>query len=277
MKQESTNNLFVRGRLGSDFKLEETKSGEVYGRASVATSEKFKNVNGVEFQSKPTWHDVKIWGKGPAEEAQKNYQKGAYVEVSGPIQPSSYESQNGERVYTYALNAAHISKADANLPSENKLSLAGRVQEDIAVRQSPEGKSYVNLSLRTAEDYFDRDGVKHERGAFHRIHTSDSNQIENIQAFKKGDLLEVDGKIEKRSFMTQKGKTHSFSIIPSSIELSMKPELNPEKKSIEVRKGQPTTSPLIEEANQPQPFNQQPAKRPGRPKKDQEPAINVPF
>lgn len=275
------NSAFLRGRLGSDIQIEKTISGEVYGRVSLATSEPLKSASGAEMPSKPTWHEVKIWGKDAAENAQQLHKKGASVEVQGPLQPSSYSTANGERVFTYAVNAVTISPADPKLPSECKLKLTGALQEDISVRQSSEGKSYVNFSVRTAEDYFDKSGTKHERGAFHRIHTTEPNQMENLQVYKKGDMLDIDGKIEKNSFMTQKGRTHSFSIIPSSIELAMNQPEQP-KKGIEVRRdGQLVNSPqnqtpTMQGASE---IAKAAPKRPGRPAKakEQEPAQDVPF
>lgn len=98
MDNISLNRVELRGRIGQDPKITDAGGAKV-ARFSVATSEIFKDRNGV-IQEDTTWHNVSVWsGKSNVDFSQ--LKKGTLVSVFGKIRTTKYTNGEGnDRYYT---------------------------------------------------------------------------------------------------------------------------------------------------------------------------------
>lgn len=97
------NKVFLVGRIGKDPDIKYGEDGSVYGRVSMATSERWNDRNG-ERQEKTTWHDVLVQSK-TAEFVEKNVVKGQLVHVEGSIDIKVVENDQGEKRYYHRVKA----------------------------------------------------------------------------------------------------------------------------------------------------------------------------
>jgi single-strand DNA-binding protein len=120
------NKAILLGNLGKDPVLRRTESGVPVATFSVATSETYKDKDGIK-QEKTEWHNVVLW-RGLAEIAEKFLKKGDKVYIEGKIVTRSYE-QEGQTKYITEIVGAEMkllspkgtgsgSYQEAPLPSE---------------------------------------------------------------------------------------------------------------------------------------------------------------
>ncbi|MHB1664942.1 MAG: single-stranded DNA-binding protein [bacterium] len=102
----SFNKAVVLGYLGKDSELKSTQNGNSVASFSVATSETFKNKEGVKTE-KTTWHNIQVWGK-TAEALSQYLTKGTRVLVEGKISNRSYDKQDGTKGYISEIIANNI-------------------------------------------------------------------------------------------------------------------------------------------------------------------------
>ena len=91
----SLNKVILIGNLGRDPELKSTPSGDQVSRFSLATTENWKDADGVK-QSKTEWHSIVVWGK-QAEVAEKYLRKGRQVMVEGRINYREFIDQAGTK------------------------------------------------------------------------------------------------------------------------------------------------------------------------------------
>lgn len=89
------NSVTLIGRLTKDPELKYTNSGLAYARFTIAVNRKFKNQNG---ERDADFINCVIW-RQQAENFSNWCFKGANVGVSGSLQTSNFENQQGQRVY----------------------------------------------------------------------------------------------------------------------------------------------------------------------------------
>ena len=88
----SLNKVQIIGNLGKDPEQKgNTKDGSLVVNFSVATSEKWKDKQGV-WQEKAEWHRITVFGR-LAEVAEEYLKKGSKVFVEGKIQTNGYEGK----------------------------------------------------------------------------------------------------------------------------------------------------------------------------------------
>ena len=92
----SKNLVILIGNLGRDPELKTTQSGSQVCKFSIATSEKYKDKQGVK-QQKTEWHNIVVFGK-QAEIAAQYLQKGRQVCIEGKITYRKWE-KDGETKY----------------------------------------------------------------------------------------------------------------------------------------------------------------------------------
>lgn len=106
------NKVILMGRLGSDIELSYTTGGTALAKFSLATSEKYKGEEKVE------WHRCVAWAK-TAEIMGEYLSKGDAVLVEGKIQYGKYDDKDGITRYTTDINVFKfffVPKMKANAP-----------------------------------------------------------------------------------------------------------------------------------------------------------------
>jgi len=90
--------VLILGQLGKDAEIKNFPSGGSVLNVSIATSENWKKDD--EWQSKTTWHNVKLYGKSVDYLAPKCV-KGATVMVEGIINVDEYEKDGVKKYITF--------------------------------------------------------------------------------------------------------------------------------------------------------------------------------
>jgi single-strand DNA-binding protein len=91
------NKAILIGNLGRDPELRYTPGGQAVATFSLATSEKWRDKDGV-MQDKTEWHNIVVWGR-QAEIAKEYLAKGRQVYLEGRIQNRSYDDKDGNKRY----------------------------------------------------------------------------------------------------------------------------------------------------------------------------------
>ncbi len=92
------NKVILIGNLGKDPELRYTPGGQAVASFSLATSEKWRDKDGV-MQDKTEWHNIVVWGR-QAEIAKEYLAKGRPVYLEGRIQTRSWDDKDGNKRYT---------------------------------------------------------------------------------------------------------------------------------------------------------------------------------
>jgi single-strand DNA-binding protein len=92
------NKVILIGNLGKDPELRYTTGGQAVATFSLATSEKWRDKDGV-MQDKTEWHNIVVWGR-QAEVAKEYLSKGKQIYIEGRIQTRSWEDKEGNKRYT---------------------------------------------------------------------------------------------------------------------------------------------------------------------------------
>lgn len=92
------NKVILVGNLGKDPEVRHLENGAVVANFSMATSESYKDKNGVR-QTQTEWHNVVLW-RGLAEIAEKFLKKGNMIYIEGKLRTRSWEDKEGVTRYT---------------------------------------------------------------------------------------------------------------------------------------------------------------------------------
>lgn len=90
-----TNKVILIGNLGSDLEMVYFDNGGIIGKASLATTKKWKSKQTGETQSKTNWHNLVFNGKA-AETVNQYAGKGSKLYVEGEIDYRSYEKDGNK-------------------------------------------------------------------------------------------------------------------------------------------------------------------------------------
>ena len=96
------NKAMVIGNLGNDPEIRYTQKGSAVATFSIATTEKWKDADGVQ-QEHTDWHKIVAW-KGLAEICGDHLKKGSKVYIEGKMQTRKWE-ENGNIRYTTEIIA----------------------------------------------------------------------------------------------------------------------------------------------------------------------------
>lgn len=89
------NKIILKGNLGKDPEMKETKSGKKMVRMSIAVSRRKKV--GDSYENATDWFNITWWDK-KAESLHKNFWKGKEIIIEGAIQNNNYE-KDGQKIY----------------------------------------------------------------------------------------------------------------------------------------------------------------------------------
>ncbi|MCC5942435.1 MAG: single-stranded DNA-binding protein [Balneolaceae bacterium] len=106
----TVNTVHLIGHLGAAPELKKTENGTSVSTFSLATSDRWKDTNG-EVQEKTQWHRITAWGK-LAEICSEFLNKGSFVYITGSINYSSFEGENGETQYRTDIRAETMKMLD---------------------------------------------------------------------------------------------------------------------------------------------------------------------
>jgi single-strand DNA-binding protein len=106
----SLNKVMLIGNVGRDPEFKTTSSGLALVNLPIATSEKWKDKQGVQ-QEKTEWHRVVMFNK-LAELAGQYVKKGSKLYIEGKITTSSYE-KDGEKRYSTEIIANSMQFLDS--------------------------------------------------------------------------------------------------------------------------------------------------------------------
>ena len=83
----------------------------------------------------------------------------------------------------------------------NIVILTGRLGADPEVKETSQGGKFATLSLATNEKYKDKSGEYKEKTQWHKVTVWNPNLAESLgQYIKKGDVINIQGQIEYRSY-----------------------------------------------------------------------------
>ena len=94
----SVNKAIIIGHLGSDPKMQNTKSGGKCAFLSVATTETWKDKNTGEKRSSTEWHNVVVFVSGAADYLEKYAYKGGKVYIEGKIEKTTSTNKDGVEI-----------------------------------------------------------------------------------------------------------------------------------------------------------------------------------
>lgn len=120
------NRVVLVGRLTRDPDLRYTAGGIAVANFTVAANRPFKNAQG---EQEADFINCVIWRK-PAENLTNYMKKGSLVGVDGRIQTSSYEGQDGKRVYVTEVLAENVQFLEPRGASQQRTSPGGYNQND---------------------------------------------------------------------------------------------------------------------------------------------------
>lgn len=100
------NKVIILGRLGQDPQLKYLPGGSAVCNFSVATTEKWKDKEGVA-QEKTEWHRIQVFGK-LAELCNQYLAKGRQALVEGKLQTRSWDDKDGTKRYATEVVAQNV-------------------------------------------------------------------------------------------------------------------------------------------------------------------------
>jgi len=95
------NKVILIGNLGKDPEIMRFESGVKKASFSLATTETFKNKEGVKTEH-TEWHNIVLW-KGLAEVAENYLKKGNTIYIEGRIRRREYEDKEGQKRFIYEI------------------------------------------------------------------------------------------------------------------------------------------------------------------------------
>lgn len=116
------NKVLLIGRLGKDPEIKYTSGGEPICHFSLATSEKWKDKNGLQHE-KTSWHNISAFRK-LAEVCNEYLRKGSLIHVEGKLDYREYEKDGQKRqalnVVASDITFLEARKDKVDSPSEVK-------------------------------------------------------------------------------------------------------------------------------------------------------------
>lgn len=100
----SRNRSEIIGFVGQDAELQTTTTGRTFCRTSIATTDRWRDKDGVR-QERTEWHSVVFWGE-LAKAASEYVRKGRLVLVAGPNRSREYDDRDGVHRRVWEI-AAH--------------------------------------------------------------------------------------------------------------------------------------------------------------------------
>lgn len=115
----SFNKVILIGNVGKDPEVRHLESGTTVASFTLATTEKYKDKNGV-LQDQTEWHNIVCW-RNLAELSEKYITKGSQIFVEGKIRTRSWTDQAGVKKYTTEIIADNIRLLDRRSNAQNNV------------------------------------------------------------------------------------------------------------------------------------------------------------
>jgi single stranded DNA-binding protein (ssb) len=115
----SFNKVILIGNVGKDPEVRHLESGTTVASFTLATTEKYKDKNGV-LQDQTEWHNIVCW-RNLAELSEKYITKGSQIFVEGKIRTRSWTDQAGVKKYTTEIVADNIRLLDRRSNAQNNV------------------------------------------------------------------------------------------------------------------------------------------------------------
>jgi single-strand DNA-binding protein len=96
------NKVILIGNLGKDPDILRMESGVKKASFSLATTEVYKNKEGVKTEH-TEWHNIVLW-RNLAEVAENYLKKGSQVYIEGRIRRRDYEDKEGVKKFVFEIN-----------------------------------------------------------------------------------------------------------------------------------------------------------------------------
>jgi|SRR5699024_561902 len=109
------NNTQLIGRLTKDVDMRYTQNGTAVSTFTLAVNRPFKNKKG---ENEADFIRIQVWRK-PAENVANYCKKGSQVAVTGRIQTSSFQGQDGKMVFMTEVVADYVEFLDTRNGNEN--------------------------------------------------------------------------------------------------------------------------------------------------------------
>jgi single-strand DNA-binding protein len=134
----SINKAIVIGNLGRDPELKRTNEGKAVCSFSVATTERFKDVQGQQ-QENTEWHNVSAWNK-LAETAAQYLKKGSSVYIEGKLKTRSWDD-NGQKKYKTEIVASSMQFLDSKPAGQGQQQQGQYNQQPSQPQQQQQGQN----------------------------------------------------------------------------------------------------------------------------------------
>ena len=100
----------------------------------------------------------------------------------------------------------------------NKVILVGRLGADPEKKQTSTGQTVTRLNLATSESWVNREGERQEKTEWHRIVIWGKLAETCAQHLSKGRQVYIEGRLQTRSWETEKGeKRFSTEVVASQV------------------------------------------------------------
>ena len=100
----------------------------------------------------------------------------------------------------------------------NKVMLFGNLTRDPEVRALPSGANVCSFSIATNRVYKKADGSKQEEVQFHNIVVFGRQADTSAQYLKKGSSVYIEGRLQTRSWDSDKGKQYRTEIVADTVQ-----------------------------------------------------------
>lgn len=128
------NKVILVGNVGKDPDVKYLEGGTALVRFPLATSESYKNKEGVKVEQ-TEWHNIVVW-RGLAEVAEKYVRKGTLLYVEGKIKTRSYGDENNKKYITEVV-ADSFTMLGGPRTETNQSASQPPSQEDVPVGVTP--------------------------------------------------------------------------------------------------------------------------------------------
>ncbi len=100
----------------------------------------------------------------------------------------------------------------------NRVTLIGRLGADPEKKQTSTGQTVTRLNLATSESWTNREGDRQEKTEWHRVVVWGKLAENCAQHLSKGRQIYVDGRLQTRSWETEKGdKKFSTEVVANQV------------------------------------------------------------